>query len=296
MRVLIITGDRRFGPGHERYELQRSVVEELEVVYWGKGNYWPQLPRGRFDVVTVQDPFFRGIFGWYAARSLGARFNVQVHADIVSQNFIKHVLAQIVLRHARSVRAVSQKIREQVEHIAPKVRVSILPVFIDVARFQALVPHPHDQKNILWIGRFEEEKDPLRAIAVLMEVRKTVDAKLIFLGAGSLEAKLKEAAQGLPVTFAGWGDPAEYLPNNDIVLSTSREESYGASIVEALAAGVPVIAPDVGIAKEAGAIVVPREDLAQAALEALTAGMRATLRIPVLTKAEWAAAWVQSLQ
>jgi hypothetical protein len=49
----------------------------------------------------------------------------------------------------------------------------------------------------------------------------------------------------------------------DVVLGTlaSPGESWGASIVEALAE-VPGVAPDVGIAKEAGAIVVTRQDLA----------------------------------
>ena len=63
MKVLIITGDKKFGPGHERYELQRSVVDELAVVYWGRGSYWPKLPKERFDVVTTQDPFWRGPWG-----------------------------------------------------------------------------------------------------------------------------------------------------------------------------------------------------------------------------------------
>ena len=56
----MITGDPRFGPGNERYELQKRAVEELSVIYWGKGALWPRIPKGHFDVVTAQDPFWRG--------------------------------------------------------------------------------------------------------------------------------------------------------------------------------------------------------------------------------------------
>ena len=72
MRVLVITGDRRFGPGNPRYDLQRQAVEELTVVYWGRGALLPKLPAGPFDVVTAQDPFWRGFVGWYAAKRLRA--------------------------------------------------------------------------------------------------------------------------------------------------------------------------------------------------------------------------------
>jgi glycosyltransferase involved in cell wall biosynthesis len=122
------------------------------------------------------------------------------------------------------------------------------------------------------------------------------DTKLIILGKGSLETLLKSAAKGSNVEFPGWQDPSTYLPIADVVLSTSKHESWGASIVEALAAGVPVVAPDVGIAREAGAIVVPRTELAKAVVEALHSNARGVLALPLLTKDEWARAWVATLQ
>lgn len=300
MRVLIITGDRRFGPGHERYELQRGAVERLEVVHWGRESLVPRLPQGPFDVVTAQDPFYRGLFGWYAARRLGARLNVQVHADLSAQRAMKRAVARFVLRHADSVRVVSPRVKEQVLRLAPGAAVTVLPVFVGLERFRGLVPQPHSQKTILWTGRFENEKDPLRAVGVLAAVRAAgADAKLVMLGAGSLEPQLRELVSRLNleeyVEFPGWQDPAQYVPLADVVLSTSKAESWGASIVEALAAGVPVVAPNVGIAKEAGAVVASRDQLAAAVVGVLRAGTRGQLKLPMLTKEQWAAAWVRSL-
>lgn len=291
MRVLTITGDRRFGPGHPRYELQKSAVERMDVLYWGRGSVWPKIPAGTFDVVTSQDPFWRGLFAWYAARRLGARHNVQVHADLSAQSFVKRALARAVLRHADSIRVVSEKIKKQVLHIGAHAPVTVLPVFLDLSKFRGLPQKP--ENLVLWVGRFEREKNPLLALEIIANVP---DAKLVMLGKGSLEAVLKEKAKNLPVEFPGWQDPLPYLTRTGAMLSTSRFESWGATIVEALAAGVPVVAPDVGVAREAGAIVVPREKLAEKVAEVLRTKPRGELRLELLSKEEWVKRWRASLE
>ena len=71
----------------------------------------------------------------------------------------------------------------------------------------------------------------------------------------------------------------------------------GASIVEALAAGVPVVAPDVGVAKEAGAIIASRDRLAEAVIEVLRSvrPVRGELKLSPLSKEEWTVAWKETL-
>jgi glycosyltransferase involved in cell wall biosynthesis len=119
------------------------------------------------------------------------------------------------------------------------------------------------------------------------------------LGKGSLNNQLHVEAQkhGIPVEFPGWQDPLTYLSRADLVLSTSREESYGASIIEALAAGVPVVAPNVGIAREAGAVIADRDivGLAKAVVGVLRTGEHGVLRLTLLTAQEWAQRWRESL-
>lgn len=291
----MITGDKRFGPGNERYELQKAAVEELRVLYWGKGNYWPAVPKG-FDVVTVQDPFWRGLFGWIAARRIGAKFNVQVHTDLSAHSFVRHILAQIVLRHADSIRVVSERIKKQAKQIGASATISTLPVYIDVSRFREIIPQPHTAKTVLWFGRFEEEKNPLGAIEVFKNIHaQNPEAKFIMLGMGNLEGEVKRRATGFPIEFPGWSDPAPFLSRVDAVLCTSWHEGFGASIIEALAAGVPVVAPDVGVAKEAGAIVVPYMELADAVLDVLQKGTRGQLKLSMPTTEEWIKQWLETL-
>ena len=290
----MITGDSRF---HEtaRAALQRSAVEHLETVYWGPGARWPRVPEGQFDVVTAQDPFWRGLFGWRLARRLGARLNVQVHADLSAQPLWKRLLAGMVLRSADSIRVVSHRVQTQVEALGVRAPIHVLPVFVEVSRLRSLVRAP-EPNLILWIGRFEEEKSPRLALSVLRAVREIgVPARMVMLGAGSLYGALEAAAMGLPVEFPGWVDPIPYLARASVMLSTSRHESWGASMVEALAAGVPVVAPPVGIAEEAGAIVVPREKLAETVAEALRQPPHAELSLPVVSAEEWVQQWKDTL-
>jgi len=191
---------------------------------------------------------------------------------------------------------VSEKIKKQVQSTGSRAAVHVLPIYVDVSRFKNLPPQPHAQKTILWIGRFESEKDPQYAVQVLKEVRaRGVDAKLVMIGAGSLEPNVLQAAEGLPVEFHGWQDPAKYLPVTDVVLCTSRHESWGASIIEALAAEVQVVAPDVGVAREAGAIIADRNQLSSKIVSLLQEGSRGTLLLTLPTAEEWARCWRETL-
>ncbi len=308
----MISGDRNLlalgTEANRRLQLQRSQVEHLEVFVW------PQLHSlcaifqatqgARYDVVTAQDPFWRGLVAALLAHRSGAKLNIQVHTDTAAETKskpIRLILSRIILRRADSVRVVSERIKKQIERYV-KIPIAVLPIFINVEKFKNLPDRrTPSYKTILWIGRFEEEKDPLRAIAVLKEVLMEIDnARLIVLGTGSLEQKFSELAATLHLEHRierrGWEpDPVVAFEIADVVLSTSIYESFGAGIIEALAAGVPVVAPDVGVAREAGAIIANRLELAQKVIEVLKNDVRGQLRLNLPNGEAWARAWKETL-
>jgi len=308
MKVLMISGDRNLlteGSGAwARLELQRASVDQLDVYVWPQLHTWHEISlagqKTVYDVVTAQDPFWRGLLAWRIARRTGAKLNIQIHTDLSAQPCMRRVLAYFLLRRADSVRVVSEKIKEFLAPLHLHATISVLPVFVDLAPYRSLPHRAHSRfkKTILWVGRFEPEKDPAYVLSILRSVRESgIDAGLILLGAGSLEESLRAVAKDVMpyVEFPGWQNPLPYLEMADVVVSTSKHESYGASMLEALAAGVPVVAPDVGIAKEAGAMIVPRKDLAAAVREVLHSGQRGELRITVLSREEWAKRWRETL-
>lgn len=310
--VLIISGDKTFGPGNSRYELQRRAVDVLEVVYWGRGSVWPRIPEGHFDVVTVQDPFMRGLFGWCVARRLRVPLNVQVHTDLFSSDFFVPnkplltplflILARFVLRRADSVRVVSERIKVSLASLRLSASVTMLPVFVDGEAIRSYSPLSKMGvgPSILAIARLEPEKNIHGTLIAFKEIQKAfLDASLSIYGDGSEKESLQEYARSLGleqnVFFRGHTDVRGVYATADLLLVTSWYEGFGAAIIEALAAGCPVVAPDVGVAKEAGAVVVSRAEIAVAAIDVLKKGMRGTLTIPLLDASAWTAAWKKSL-
>ncbi|MCR4276209.1 MAG: glycosyltransferase [Candidatus Parcubacteria bacterium] len=225
-----------------------------------------RLPRP--DIVSAQDPFETGLAGLFIAHHFGIPLAVEVHTDFLSPAFTRHsllnrirvVIARFVLSHADGGYAVSARVAEALNRrYHPAVPLAVVPIFVDLARFRALVRAP-ERNNLLWVGRFEAEKDPVLALQAFAAARRAgIDARLTMLGVGLLEPSLKSLATTLgvaeQVSFPGWKDVAPYFARADLMLVTSAYEGYGMALVEALAAGVPVLSTDVGIARGAGAVI-----------------------------------------
>jgi len=229
-----------------------------------------RLPRP--DAVSAQDPFETGLAALFIARYFGVPLMVEMHTDFLAPSFGRHsllnrvrlMIAGYVLRHAAGGYAVSERICTAVrERYHVKVPLDVLPIYVDTARFASLVHtrHPRFNTALLWVGRLEEEKNPRLALDALVAARGAgFDAGLTFVGGGNLMEQLKNQARQCGVAqwveFAGQaGDVLPYYASADVLLVTSAYEGYGMVIVEALAAGVPVLSTDVGIAREAGAVI-----------------------------------------
>ncbi len=106
-------------------------------------------------------------------------------------------------------------------------------------------------------------------------VKSVPDALLLLVGSGGLgmqncESELREFAQrhklGDHVHFAGSvGDVRDYLGAADIFVFPSRRESFGISVIEAMACGLPVIASDIPglsdvVVPEVTACVIPTDN------------------------------------
>lgn len=311
MKVLMITGDKNIfkegSDAYKRFQLQRAQVDELKVVYWGKGSTGVPSAKG-FDIVTSQDPFWRGLVAWRAAKASGAKLNLQLHTDLTAQSFFKRMLASFLLKRASSIRVVSNKIKESLTPLHLNTPISVLPIFVDVVAVRAAASadlhaqYPQFTKILLVASRLEPEKNVAAAIELMPEVLKALpDAGLLIAGDGSERQVLEQKARNLgvekAVIFVGHRtDIYSLYKGADTVLQSSWYEGYGASIVEALAAGTPVVSADVGVAKEAGAMVVPRSDFAPTLVKILQSGQKGELKMPVLNESEWAAVWAKTLQ
>ncbi len=240
-------------------------------------------------VVTVQDPFETGLAGVKIKNKFGLPLHVQIHTDFSNPFFVQgSILNKIRIRIARKVlpqadgvRVVSQKILENLKKIklAPNIEPTVLPIFVDVSKYENAPVTIDLQKKypqftfiILMASRLTTEKNiPLALRAFKQIADKYPKVGLVIVGSGPEKFKLKKIVEKLNlkhnVVFEEWqSDLCSYYKTAHLFLLTSNFEGYGLTLVEAVAAGCPVISTDVGIAdillKDGISLVCPIGDSA----------------------------------
>jgi hypothetical protein len=127
--------------------------------------------------------------------------------------------------------------------------------------------------NVLWVGRFSSEKQPLDAVDIFLKVRERLHNAVFYMyGAAqsdeirtAIEQKLKAAGASNAVHIRGHVD--DMIPvyqNASIYLCTSITESFSLSLYEAQAFGIPTVMyelPHLELARDgSGIISVPQGD------------------------------------
>ena len=102
---------------------------------------------------------------------------------------------------------------------------------------------------IVTAGRLVEVKDHKTLIGAFARLRQARPARLLIFGEGPLEVALRAHAAALGVgdhvLFAGYvDDPAACYADADVFVLSSTSEGFGNVLVEAMAAGVPVVSTD----------------------------------------------------
>ena len=105
-----------------------------------------------------------------------------------------------------------------------------------------------------FLGRVEQVKDPLTLVKAFAAADLAPDTELRIIGAGSQEEDVRAAAaaSGKSISMAGWlAAPFSHFDQSDILVLPSEWESYSWVIREALHHGVPVIASDIFVHRDA---------------------------------------------
>lgn len=147
---------------------------------------------------------------------------------------------------------------------------------------------------IITAARLVHQKGIDILLRAFKTVRKHAEARLVILGSGCLREELQALANELGVVkqveFHGFHpEPWILFARADCYVSTSRWEGFGNTLVEAMAAGIPVIATDCDygprevISCGAGVLVEPENEL-QIALSLLKVINDLSLRANLVEK------------
>jgi phosphatidylinositol alpha-mannosyltransferase len=234
------------------------------------------LERERFDVLHFHEPFvpflslvllresqsvnvatFHAYGGWSPAYEFGSRA-LGAYAERL---------------HGRI--AVSAAARHFIDRYFPG-DYKVIPNGVDVDRFRRAVPIARWQdgtRNILFVGRFEPRKGVLDLLKAYRILRKTgCDCRLLLVGGGPQEREARRyvATRRLRgVEFLGRvtdDEKAQLFRTADVYVSPATgRESFGIVLLEAMAAGAPIVASDIhgykGVVRRGreGLLVSPRE-------------------------------------
>jgi len=148
----------------------------------------------------------------------------------------------------------------------------VIPLGIDLRRF-SVEPRPHEGLVVGNVARLVGQKDQralVEAAPAILE--RFPEARFVIAGEGELRGELEAAASGLPFEFTGERDDVpELLAGFDVFAFPSLFEGLCLAVIEAQAAGVPVVATPVGgiretvVDGETGLLVPLRDPAALAA-------------------------------
>lgn len=169
----------------------------------------------------------------------------------------------------------------------------VIPDFIDLTQFRPLpVGQPNGKiragrPRIAHVSNFRPVKDTPSVARIFAGIRRQIDAELWLIGEGPDMDQVKAILQasGVEQDVRYWGlqqDVGSILAQSDLLLMTSRAESFCLAALEAMACGVPVLStgvgglPEVVIDGKTGCLFPPNEhdQAVQLAVELLSDPLR----------------------
>jgi alpha-1,6-mannosyltransferase len=101
-----------------------------------------------------------------------------------------------------------------------------------------------DQPLIIYVGRLDREKKPDVVVEAFRLLPERLGAQLVLVGDGPLRseiAELRDPRIHLPGFIADRAELARWLASADLYASGMADETFGVSIIEAQASGLPVV-------------------------------------------------------
>jgi len=203
---------------------------------------------------AAQASFWRDACYMEAALAARCPFIVHFHgggfdrffdaSGVAGQPLVRHLL-----EHAARVIVPSQRMATRLHSVSPAVRAIFLPTPVAVAPVQESA-RPN---LILFLGRLHADKGIFDLLDALSQLRAAVpDVRLVCAGEGERKA-VARYAEGLgiadAVKFTGWVGPSgkrALLESAAVYALPSYAEGMPVTLLEAMAAGVPVVASAVG--------------------------------------------------
>ena len=211
--------------------------------------------QGRHDIIHAYQASQAAGGGWllkWVYPKTPFLLTIQEGKDLNRQPWLMRFFRYFIFKKADSITVISNYLAQYVRSQNSKVPISIIPNGVDVGKFKP--EGEHNPKTIITSSRLVKKNgigDLVDAIAV---VKKEVpDIKLLIVGSGeqAKELKTKSSFLGLENNIEFIGEVLndllpKYLAKASIFVRPSLSEGLGIAFLEAMAAGLPIVATPVG--------------------------------------------------
>jgi glycosyltransferase involved in cell wall biosynthesis len=264
----------------------------------------PRLARDVVRAVRAERPdllhthlVHADVYGSIASRLTGTPFvSTRHNDDRYLLGPFRHV-DRLFARGAGRIVAISDAVRVFLERAGlPREKLVTVHYGLDELPAARSEPSPEEAgvpagvPLVLAVGRLIEQKDHATLLRAFARVRaEHGEARLAILGAGPLEAETRALAAGLGLSGAlslpGRAEIRDWLARADVFAHSSRWEGFGIVLLEAMLAGLPIVAtrvsavPEVVVDGETGLLVEAGDDAA------LGAALASLLREPARARA-----------
>ncbi|MBW4653322.1 MAG: glycosyltransferase family 1 protein [Kaiparowitsia implicata GSE-PSE-MK54-09C] len=216
------------------------------------------------DLIHIVNPAVLGLGGLYYAKSLGIPLVASYHTHL--PKYLEHYglgmlegvlweLLKLMHNQAEINLVTSTAMQDALESHGIE-RVDVWQKGVDVELFDPslasgdmrshLTQGSPDSPLLLYVGRLSAEKEIDRIKPVLAAIP---NARLALVGDGPYRADLEKIFEGTPTFFAGYMTGQTLgaaFASADAFVFPSRTETLGLVLLEAMAAGCPVIAANAG--------------------------------------------------
>ena len=170
----------------------------------------------------------------------------------------KYLLKRYIANGGNHFMAISENIELFLKSVLPKndFPIHLLPNAIDVKRFKKptkfVTSKDHQVFQLISIGRMDSNKNHQFLVDVVHDlITKQVPVHLTLVGDGAerdaIQEKINQLHLQQHITLVGLQEQVEeYLWNADLYVHSALTEGFGLTLLEAMAAGLPVVTLDGG--------------------------------------------------
>lgn len=259
-----------------RLKRYAQLVEELNILVVRKlRDILPiirqmNIANFRYNLITAQDPFLAGIAGYLLKKKTNTPLIIDLHGDFLNPqiNWLKidwriwlfKPISKFLIKKADGIRTVSSAVADSVIKLGvDKEKITVAPVAVDLNKFLQLPTNNTSWHNrrLLFVGSLEKIKNVPLLLQAAAQVNSQLKnkVKVVIAGSGSQQRKIQRLSYllNVPTEFLGKIKQtrlAEEYAKSFVVILPSLSESFGRVLIEANAAGKPVIATDTAGARE----------------------------------------------